>query len=207
LPKIEHKVLDIHSLHFLVHHQQTKSLLCSCHNCVLQKVFVKLKTLEIIEVDGFLKAKNSTLGADNGIGVAIMMDLMSKREDLEFLWTNDEEIGLIGAGNLKLKPKAKKLINLDSEDENIYIGCAGGCEDYPNCKFSANFKPTNKKCPECGYIMGERTFRNKEIYECLNHRICPIRWRERSFQNRFQIYSNESNSGNFQRIAHESIFL
>ena len=83
------------------------------------------KNIEIVEEDGFLKAKNSTLGADNGIGIAIMMDLM-KRGDLEFLFTNDEEIGLIGAGNLELKPKAKKLINLDSEDENIYIGCAGG---------------------------------------------------------------------------------
>jgi len=42
------------------------------------------------------------------------------------------------------------------------------CEDYPNCKFSSNFKPTNKKCEKCGYIMGERTLRNKDIYECLN---------------------------------------
>jgi len=82
--------------------------------------------IEIIEVDGYLKAKNSTLGADNGIGIAIMMALMDERDDLEFLFTNDEEIGLIGAMNLKLHPKAKKLINLDSEDENIYVGCAGG---------------------------------------------------------------------------------
>jgi len=82
--------------------------------------------IEIIEEDGYLKAKNSTLGADNGIGIAIMMELMTKYKDLEFLFTNDEEIGLIGAMNLNLKPKAKKLINLDSEDENIYIGCAGG---------------------------------------------------------------------------------
>jgi len=91
------------------------------------------KNIEIVEEDGFLKAKNSTLGADNGIGIAIMMDLM-KRGDLEFLFTNDEEIGLIGAGNLELKPKAKKLINLDSEDENIYIGCAGGFDVEVNLK-------------------------------------------------------------------------
>jgi len=49
------------------------------------------------------------------------------------------------------------------------------CEDYPSCKFSSNFKPTNKKCEKCGYIMGERTFRNKDIFECLNksckHRV------------------------------------
>ena len=42
-----------------------------------------------------------------------------------------------------------------------------GCANYPDCKFISNFKPTNKKCPECGYIMGQRTFRKKEIYECL----------------------------------------
>ena len=84
------------------------------------------QNIEIIEENGYLKAKNSTLGADNGIGIAIMMKLMTKYKDLEFLFTNDEEIGLIGAMNLKLHPKAKKLINLDSEDENIYIGCAGG---------------------------------------------------------------------------------
>jgi dipeptidase D len=84
------------------------------------------KKIEIIEDSGYLKAKNSTLGADNGIGIAIMMNLMREYKNLEFLFTNDEEIGLIGAMNLNLTPKAKKLINLDSEDENIYIGCAGG---------------------------------------------------------------------------------
>ena len=92
------------------------------------------KNIEIIEKDGFLKAKNSTLGADNGIGIAIMMRLMDEYKNLEFLFTNDEEIGLIGAMNLEIKPKAKKLINLDSEDENIYIGCAGGFDVEINIK-------------------------------------------------------------------------
>jgi len=91
------------------------------------------KNIEVIEENGFLKAKNSTLGADNGIGIAIMIKLMDK-DNLEFLFTNDEEIGLIGASNLKIKPKSKKLINLDSEDENIYIGCAGGFDVEVNIK-------------------------------------------------------------------------
>jgi dipeptidase D len=84
--------------------------------------------IEIIEDNGWLRAKNSTLGADNGIGVAIMLYLMKKYDNLEFLFTNDEEIGLIGAFNLDLKIKSKYLLNLDSEDENIYIGCAGGVD-------------------------------------------------------------------------------
>jgi dipeptidase D len=100
--------------------------------------------IEIIEENGFLKAKNSTLGADNGIGIAIMMDLMDKYKNLEFLFTNDEEIGLIGAMNLDLNPKAKKLINLDSEDENIYIGCAGG--------FDIEIKIPTKKKPYFGEV-------------------------------------------------------
>ena len=102
------------------------------------------KNIEIIKENGFLKAKNSTLGADNGIGIAIMMRLMEEFDDLEFLFTNDEEIGLIGAMNLKVTPKAKKLINLDSEDENIYIGCAGG--------FDVEINFTTKRKPYFGDV-------------------------------------------------------
>ena len=85
--------------------------------------------IEVIEEDGYLKAKNSSLGADNGIGMAIMMYLMKKYDDLEFLFTNDEEIGLIGAKNLSIDIKSKYLLNLDSEDDEvILIGCAGGVD-------------------------------------------------------------------------------
>lgn len=84
--------------------------------------------IEIIKKDDWLMAKNSSLGADNGIGIAIMLYFASLKKPLEFLFTNDEEIGLIGAFNLELKIKSKYLLNLDSEDENIYIGSAGGVD-------------------------------------------------------------------------------
>lgn len=42
-----------------------------------------------------------------------------------------------------------------------------GCTNYPKCKFIANFEPVNKKCSECGYTMGKKTLRGKEVYECL----------------------------------------
>lgn len=42
-----------------------------------------------------------------------------------------------------------------------------GCTNYPKCKFIANFEPVNKKCPECGYAMGKKTLRGKEVYECF----------------------------------------
>ena len=84
-------------------------------------------------VDGeWVKAKGTTLGADDGIGVAISLALMETKDikhgPLEFLFTVDEETGLTGAFNLKKGfIKGKLLINLDSEDFGvIYIGCAGG---------------------------------------------------------------------------------
>ena len=84
---------------------------------------------ELIEVDGFFHAKNSTLGADNGIGCAYMLGLMSENKDCEYLFTADEEIGLIGANALDLQINAKLMLNLDSEEEGgICIGCAGGAD-------------------------------------------------------------------------------
>jgi dipeptidase D len=84
---------------------------------------------KIVEKDGFLKAENSTLGADNGIGCSYMLKLMSQNYDCEFLFTSDEEIGLIGANNLEHKLAATHMLNIDSEEEGeICIGCAGGVD-------------------------------------------------------------------------------
>ncbi len=83
-------------------------------------------------VDGeWLKAKDTTLGADNGIalamGLALADDESAAHPPLELLFTVDEETGLNGVA--KLAPdlfKGKMLINLDSEDEGIFVaGCAG----------------------------------------------------------------------------------
>ncbi len=83
--------------------------------------------IEVFEENGFLQARNSSLGADNGIAVAMMLKLMKKYDNLEFLFTNDEEIGLVGAFNLELKVEAPYMLNLDAEDDRyVLIGCAGG---------------------------------------------------------------------------------
>jgi len=82
--------------------------------------------------DGWITSLETTLGADNGIGVAIMLALLESPSQslppLECLFTVDEERGLVGA---RLFPPEwltqSRLINLDSEEENsICIGCAGG---------------------------------------------------------------------------------
>lgn len=89
--------------------------------------------IEIYEEDGFLKAKNSSLGADNGIGVSLMMQALKDYENIECLFTNDEEVGLCGVNNLKHTIKSKKLLNLDHESDNeVVIGCAGGVDIFAN---------------------------------------------------------------------------
>ena len=87
------------------------------------------------EIDGeWLKAKGTTLGADNGIGVAtelaILADDSIEHGPLECLFTVDEETGLTGAFALKEGfMSGDILLNLDSEDEGeIFIGCAGGID-------------------------------------------------------------------------------
>ena len=84
-------------------------------------------------VDGdWLKAKGTTLGADNGIGMAAELALLASDDlehgPIECLFTVDEETGLTGAKELKEGfMTGKILLNLDSEDEGeLFIGCAGG---------------------------------------------------------------------------------
>lgn len=84
--------------------------------------------------DGWLKAKGTTLGADNGIGMALMLAVLDSQElqhpKLECLFTTDEETGLTGAFALSENLlTGNVLINLDSEDDGeIFVGCAGGID-------------------------------------------------------------------------------
>ena len=85
-------------------------------------------------IDGeWLKAKGTTLGADDGIGCAMEMALLLADDiehgPIECVFTRDEETGLTGAEGMKPGfMTGKYLINLDSEDEGqIFVSCAGGC--------------------------------------------------------------------------------
>ena len=88
-----------------------------------------------MEIDGdWVKAKGTTLGADNGLGVATIMSILESSDiphpALEALFTIDEETGMTGA--IGLKPgqlTGEILLNLDTEeDDEIDIGCAGGVD-------------------------------------------------------------------------------
>lgn len=88
--------------------------------------------ISICEDDEYYFAKDSSLGADNGIGVAYCLAILDSQDiqhpDLEVVFTVQEEIGLVGAAHVDLSElKGKRLINMDSEEEGVfYSSCAGG---------------------------------------------------------------------------------
>jgi len=88
--------------------------------------------IKLVYEGDWLRADGTTLGADNGIGLALMLALAEhpavERPALELLFTVAEENGLVGADNLDpALLSAKTLINLDSETDGVFtIGCAGG---------------------------------------------------------------------------------
>ena len=99
-------------------------------------------------IDGdFIKAQGTTLGADNGIGMALMLAAITsdtlKHPALECLFTVDEETGLTGAFRLQDGClQGKQLINLDSEDDGqVFIGCAGGIDTLAKMHYEAKEHP------------------------------------------------------------------
>ena len=99
-------------------------------------------------VDGWVAAEGTTLGADNGIGIALALSVLEdpsvEHGPLEVLCTYDEETGMTGAD--KLRPGVLKgdiLLNLDSEEEGeLCVGCAGGLDA------TAVFRYRNYRAPE-----------------------------------------------------------
>ncbi len=101
-------------------------------------------------IDGdWVKAKGTTLGADNGIGMAaalaVMADDTLEHGPVEALFTMNEEIGLEGAQNLERELlHGDILVNLDSEDDGeIFIGCAGGIDTTAVFDYNRSFSPEN----------------------------------------------------------------
>lgn len=101
-------------------------------------------------VDGdWLRANGTTLGADNGIGMAAALAVMVDKElvtgKVEALFTVDEETGLTGANNLGDNMlTGEMLLNLDSEDDaEIFVGCAGGVDTTCTFHYTRSLAPTD----------------------------------------------------------------
>ncbi|MBB5210024.1 aminoacyl-histidine dipeptidase [Microbulbifer hydrolyticus] len=103
-------------------------------------------------IDGeWVTAEGTTLGADNGIGVAAILALLESTDiphpALEALLTIDEEAGMTGAKNLQPGHfEAELLLNLDTEDEGeLYVGCAGGVDVNVSLPYTAEPLPAGYK--------------------------------------------------------------
>lgn len=118
--------------------EHAKTVVLQCHldmvcekNSDVQHDFARDPIPAYVDGD-FIRAKGTTLGADNGIGIAAALAVSEDPEcrhgPIEVLCTVDEETGLTGAFNLDPQLLSGRiLLNLDSEDEGvIYVGCAGG---------------------------------------------------------------------------------
>lgn len=99
-------------------------------------------------IDGeWVKANGTTLGSDNGMGVAAAMAVLEAKDlkhgPVEALFTIDEETGMTGAENLKPGIlEGHILLNMDSEDEGeLYIGCAGGVDTTVKFKYTEELVP------------------------------------------------------------------
>jgi len=105
--------------------------------------------IELVRKGAVLAANGTTLGADNGVGVAANLAIMADRSlvhgPLELLFTVDEETGLTGAKNLApALLESRTLLNLDSEEEGaLYVGCAGARDTLGRWKVAHESAPAH----------------------------------------------------------------
>ncbi len=104
--------------------------------------------IDLLNEDGWITANGTTLGSDNGIGLAAALAVITDKDvvhgPIEILATVDEETGLTGANNLKPGfVSGKIMLNMDSEEDGaFYVGCAGGIDTV------ASFKIKNEPVPK-----------------------------------------------------------
>ncbi len=104
--------------------------------------------IEAYVEDGWVTANGTTLGADDGIGIAAQLAILEAKDiehgPIECLFTVDEETGLTGAFGLDTKIlNSRILLNLDSEDDGqIFIGCAGGKDTVAEMSFTKENVPS-----------------------------------------------------------------
>ncbi len=116
--------------------------------------------IKAVVENGWLIAKDTTLGADCGIGIAAQLAVLEDKDmphgKIECLFTTSEETGLDGA--FALKPDfltGKILLNLDSEDEGeLFIGCAGGIDTTAKFHYTPVPVPAGRICIRIGFCGG-----------------------------------------------------
>ena len=136
--------------------------------------------IEVYQDGDFLKAKDTSLGADDGIGVAMTMALFTDRHcvhgHLEAVFTFAEETGMNGAYGLDGSLiRSKKMINIDSEDEGtIFIGCAGGIDLVGKASYELEAVPADWDTLEIGVSGLKGGHSGGEIHQQHLNAICAL---------------------------------
>lgn len=105
-----------------------------CQNTEETQIDFEKDGIDVFTDGNFLKAKGTTLGADNGIAVSMILTVLESKDlshpPIEAVFTTDEEIGMLGAQDLDTALlKGRKMINLDAEESDILtVSCAGGSD-------------------------------------------------------------------------------
>ena len=162
--------------------------------------------------DGWVCAKGTTLGADDGIGIASQMAILTdenlKTGKIECLFTVDEESGMTGAINLKPDFfSGRTLINLDSEDEGIlFIGCAGGMDTVGTMSYSTHPVRENAVALEISVTGLHGGHSGDEIHKGYGNSVKIMNRVLWNISNQFDISVSNFNGGNLRNAIPREAF-
>lgn len=162
--------------------------------------------------DGYVTAKGTTLGADDGIGLAsqlaVLSDVELKTGKIECLFTIDEESGMTGAINLKPDFfEGRTLINLDSEDEGIlFIGCAGGMDTVGELNYKSMTVQNGMTGFEISITGLHGGHSGDEIHKGFGNSVKLMNRILRNLSNQFDISVNRFDGGNLRNAIPREAF-
>jgi dipeptidase D len=162
--------------------------------------------------DGWVCAKGTTLGADDGIGIASQMAILTdesfKTGKIECLFTVDEESGMTGAINLTPKFfSGRTLINLDSEDEGIlFIGCAGGIDTVGTMNYTTHLVKENTVALEISVTGLHGGHSGDEIHKGYGNSVKIMNRVLWNISKQFDISVSNFNGGNLRNAIPREAF-
>ena len=165
-------------------------------------------------IDGnWIKAKGTTLGADDGIGIAAALAILESNDiphgPLEALFTMDEETGLTGA--FALKPgqlEGRILINLDSEDEGqLFIGCAGGKDTVASVPLETEDIPAGHVAFKASLTGLKGGHSGDDINKGLGNAVKLMNRFLWNAQDKFEIALADYNAGNLRNALAREAFV
>jgi len=162
--------------------------------------------------DGWVTASGTTLGADDGIGIASQMAILTDKDlkagRIECLFTVDEESGMTGAVNLNPDFfKGRTLLNLDSEDEGIlFIGCAGGIDSIA----TLNYEPSPVESDSCAFKISVTGLHGghsgDEIHKGYGNSVKIMNRLIENISNQFKISISNFDGGNLRNAIPREAF-